>query len=59
MKQDKTINVKWISIQVTAPPLGIPVWLWNKEWVDEDFNPTGIIFHYYNYELHAAKLGDK
>lgn len=24
------------------PPHGVPVLLWAEEWVDEDFNPTGV-----------------
>ena len=34
--------VDWTPVETQTPPHGIPVWLWSKEWVDEDFNPTGI-----------------
>ena len=33
---------QWILVKTQNSPHGIPVLLWSKEWVDEDFNPTSV-----------------
>lgn len=33
---------RWIPINEEKPAIGIPVDLFNPEWIDEDFNPEGI-----------------
>lgn len=33
---------QWIDITIEIPKIGVPVDLFNPEWIDEDFNPEGI-----------------
>ena len=42
IEADKVLKRQWISVKEKDSPHGIPVLLWSKEWVDEDFNPTGV-----------------
>lgn len=41
------VPVIWMPID-SAPKTGDPVWLWNDEWVDEDYNPTGVMDGYWD-----------
>jgi hypothetical protein len=36
------IQPQWNLVNETDSPPGEPVWLWSDEWVDHDFNPTGV-----------------
>ena len=35
----------------TLPPEGVPVLLYSKDWIDDDFVPRGIVEGYYNPDL--------
>jgi len=35
-------TLQWILVEETDSPHGVPVFLWSEEWIDDDFNPTGI-----------------
>ena len=40
-------DMRWRPIADKGAPHGIPVLLWKEEWVDEDFNPTGVRFGHF------------
>lgn len=47
----------WISVEDQKPPVGTEVDAFNKEWIDEDFNPSGIRIGYMddNGNFNSAK----
>lgn len=42
--------MKWFNIK-TAPLDSTPVLLWSKEWIDEDFNPSGVVDGYFQEDF--------
>lgn len=49
--------VQWSPVSLANPPHGVPVWLWSKEWIDEDFNPTGVREGHYIEDLGYISCG--
>lgn len=42
-----TVSVQWSNDMESAPKDGTPLWLFNEDWIDEDFNPQGICYGSY------------
>jgi hypothetical protein len=44
--------IMWRSDLEEAPKDGTPIWLWSEDWIDEDYNPTGVMDGYWdeNYD---------
>lgn len=53
---DRPHDIDWQPIE-TAPRTGEPVWLYNAEWKDADFNPTGVCDGYWDEYFDDMKRG--
>lgn len=38
----RKITLLWFAYEEKKPPFLTPIFCWHPDWVDEDFNPTGI-----------------
>lgn len=53
---DRPSEIYWQLIE-TAPHTGEPLWLYNAEWEDADFNPTGVCDGYWDEHFDDMKGG--